>query len=89
MLCTDVNKLKELLYNFIIGLDDHSYGLYLHEVIRYNEIDTEINLEEKKKINTNVIVTETSGNYFGESDPDSGSDEENIIHIEKTEKFIT
>lgn len=87
VLCTDVNKLKELLYNFIIGLDDHSYGLYLHEVIGYNEIDTEVNLEEKKKINdatgANAIVTETSGNYFGESDPDSSSDDENIIHIEE------
>jgi len=83
VLCANVNKLKELLYNFIIGLDDHSYGLYLHEVIGYNEIDTEVNLKEKKKINTNITITETSGNYFGESDPDSGSDEENIIHIEK------
>lgn len=68
--------LKTAIYKFIRQIKN-SYMLYIQELIGYSDIDTEKCIKENEKIN--VALSENT-NYFN----DDESDEENIIHIDRT-----
>lgn len=71
-------EFKESLNKFINKLGDN-YTLYLHELIDYDEIDTELNMKIK---NDNSINSSTndSANYFFD---DKTEDQENEFYIDR------
>jgi hypothetical protein len=70
------DKFKDSLNKFVKKIGDN-YTLYLQELIGYNEIDTELNMQIK---NVNSVNNSTdTGNYFD----DRTLDQEDIIIIDR------
>lgn len=80
---SDPDKLKKILDEYISKVDGNSgYNIYLHEIIGFNEIKTDI----KSKSKSNVLLTESSSNQFHDTD-DSDSNSDNIIQIDRKLNF--
>lgn len=78
----NTNSFKDLLNQFTSKIGDN-YSLYLHELIGYDEIDTEMNMKIKNENSTNHS-TDTSANYFD----DKTADQENTIIIDRKLELI-
>jgi hypothetical protein len=74
----NTDAFKNLLNQYTSKLGDN-YTLYLHELIGYDEIDTEMNMKIKKCNQTTNSMEDTSANFFD----DKTADQENTITIDR------
>lgn len=74
-------ELEKILNDLLSNSETNGYNLYLKELIVYNEIDTEKNINIKKNIDNNM-----SNHFSSISTNDTSDDSDTIIHIDRSLK---
>lgn len=81
---SEYGKMKKNVYKFISALGEDGYYIYLQKLIGYNEIDTEINMNNMNNMNNikTKCTSNSDNNYYAEETNVSSDDDfEEIIHM--------